>query len=320
MTDELNEATPIQEDDPPRPIPSTPVSLRTIATNRSSSRRPTGRREAAAKRGRRLNPLKHGLTARDTIIPALDGPHAEREFNRLRTALRRYYDSADPLVAFDVDELASLQWWKRRALRSLRSVVLKRLARTHAEASQAQRDVPVLAMADKGALATSPEAVQSLLGILEEIRREVEPLGGLSEPARAKLVANFPVVPGGFVELCFIYSALAALDAEPMTQPERPGGLPSAAHCKEVIIAVLQHEQDRLRGLKKTLEGHEAQQREVDALVTLRPETDDETILDYYARFQRQSDRIRDRLDRQRRQRRGEPLPPTLNLNVHGAA
>ena len=291
-----------------------------MAAKRPNAPRPTGLpRQQAARR----NPLKHGLTARDAVIPALDGPNAAREFGRLRTALRRDYDPADPLSDLDLDELAVLYWLRRRALRGLRGPVLKRLAaaeRARADqASQRQRDVTLLAMADKDALATSPESIQSLLDLLAEIRRDVETQGCLSEPSRAKLVNHFPVRPGGFVELCLTCTAVAALGRDLATPPERPGDLPSAEQCKAAILALLQDEHDRLHGLKATLEAQAARQRDLDDLMTLRPEQDDATIVDHYTRLQRQADRLRDRLDRQRGQRRGEPVPPTVHLRVQGA-
>ncbi len=320
MADENHESTPHCEDNPP--TASRPVSARQVAANRRNALRSTGPRTDAGKRAVRGNPLKHGLTARDAVIPALDGPEAARDFERLRTAMRRYYDAADPLSALDIDELAFLYWWRRRALRSLRSPVLKRLAAAERargdQASQRRGDVTLLALADKDALATSPEAIESLLAILAEIRLGVETLGCISEQARAMLVTHFPVRPGGFVGLCLTYAALAALGPDLATQPERPADLPTADQCTRAILALLQSEHDRLHALKDTLEAEAAQHRDLDDLMALRPAQDDEAILEFYVRFQRQADRLRDRLDRQRLQRRGEPVPPTLNLRVQG--
>ena len=315
MADEPNAGTPIHGVDPQLPTPSRPVSVRKVAANRRNAQHSTGPRTAAGKQAVQRNPLRHGLTARDAVIPDLDGPDAERDFERLRTALRRYYQPTDPLSDLDVDELAFLHWWRRRALRGLRGPVLKRLAaaeQTRADqASQRERDVSVLALVDKEALATSPDAIQSLLAILEEIRLEVDVLGVISERAREQLVAKFSVEPGGFVALCLTYTALAVLGPELVKEPERAGELPTAEQCKAAILALLHHQQERLHGLKETLEARAARHRELDQLVALRPEEDDERILEYYARFQRQTDRLRDRLDR-------HPVLPTLNVNLHG--
>jgi hypothetical protein len=320
MAEDDQETTPNREDDPA--TASRPASARQVAANRRNALRSTGPRTDAGKQAVRLNPLKHGLTARDAVIPALDGPNAARDFGRLRTALRRYYDSADPLSASDIDELVVLHWWRRRALRSLRSRVLKRLTaaeRARADqASQRRGDVTLLALADKNALATTPDTLESLLAILAEIRLGIETLGCLSEQSRAMLVNHFPARPGGFLELCLTYAALGALGPDLALQPEHPGDLPNAEQCTRAILALLRGEQDRLHGLKDALEAEAARHRELEDLLTLGPTQEDAAILEFYARFQRQADRLRDRLDHQRLQRRGGPVPPTLNLRVQG--
>jgi hypothetical protein len=173
-------------------------------------------------------------------------------------------------------------------------------------------------MADKDALATTPDTLESLLAILAEIRLGIETLGCLSEQSRAMLVNHFPARPGGFVEICLTYAALAALAPDLAAQAERPGALPNAEQCTRAILALIRREQDRLHGLKDALEAEAARHRELDDLLTLGPTQDDAAILDFYARFQRQADRVRDRLDHQRLQRRGEPVPPTLDLRVQG--
>jgi hypothetical protein len=178
--------------------------------------------------------------------------------------------------------------------------------------------VTLLAMADKDALATTPDTLESLLAILAEIRLGVEALGCFSEQSRAMLLNHFPARPGGFVELCLTYAALGALSPDLALQPEHPEDLPSAEQCTRAILALLRDEQDRLHGVKNTLEAQAAQHREIEDLMTLGPTQDDVAILEFYERFQRQADRLRDRLDRERLQRCGEPVPPTLNLRMQG--
>jgi hypothetical protein len=94
--------------------------------------------------------------------------------------------------------------------------------------------------------------------------------------------------------------------------------VPSAAECTAAIINLFDRERDGLQALKGALEAEEAGQQDLERLDALRPEKDDEVTATHYTRWDRQSDRCRERLDRDLLRRRGESVPPTVNVKVHG--
>src|SRR6266849_1379428 len=69
---------------------STRISKRKLKANRRNAGRSTGPRTAAGKKRSRWNALRHGLTAKTTLLPGLERP---KEFRRL---LRGYIKTFKP--------------------------------------------------------------------------------------------------------------------------------------------------------------------------------------------------------------------------------
>ena len=93
------------------------VSPRKLAANRRNSSRSTGPRSASGKRRSAMNALKHGMFAKDLVLPELEGKHAADEF---RALLRALTSDLAPAGAFEfvlVEEIAACTWRMRRLLR-----------------------------------------------------------------------------------------------------------------------------------------------------------------------------------------------------------
>ncbi|MGC1677754.1 MAG: hypothetical protein WA740_09485 [Candidatus Binataceae bacterium] len=93
------------------------VSARKLAANRRNSSRSTGPRTARGKRRASLNALKHGMFAKELVLPALEGKNAAAEFRALLHALT---SDLAPRGAFElvlVEEIAVCTWRMRRLLR-----------------------------------------------------------------------------------------------------------------------------------------------------------------------------------------------------------
>ena len=93
------------------------VSPRKLAANRRNSSRSTGPRSASGKRRSAMNALKHGMFAKDLVLPALEGKHAAAEFRALLHALTSDLAPAGAFELILVEEIAACTWRMRRLLR-----------------------------------------------------------------------------------------------------------------------------------------------------------------------------------------------------------
>lgn len=93
------------------------VSPGKLAANRRNAGRSTGPRTPRGKRRSSLNALKHGMLAKDLVLPELEGKDAAAEFRALLHALT---DDLAPRGAFErllVEKIAVCTWRMRRLLR-----------------------------------------------------------------------------------------------------------------------------------------------------------------------------------------------------------
>ncbi len=93
------------------------VSPSKLAANRRNASRSTGPRTPRGKRRASLNALKHGMLAKDLVIPELEGKDAAAEFRALLHALT---NDLAPRGAFElllVEKIAVCTWRMRRLLR-----------------------------------------------------------------------------------------------------------------------------------------------------------------------------------------------------------
>jgi hypothetical protein len=93
------------------------VSTRKLAANRRNAARSTGPRSTRGKRRSSLNALKHGILAKDLVLPELEGKNAAAEFRALLHALT---SDLAPRGAFElllVEKIAVCTWRMRRLQR-----------------------------------------------------------------------------------------------------------------------------------------------------------------------------------------------------------
>ncbi len=90
------------------------ISKRKMEANRRNARNSTGPRTEAGKKKSRWNALKHGLTAKRTLLPGLESAKAYRE---LLEGYRRVFKPKGVLEESLVQELAACYQKKQRGFR-----------------------------------------------------------------------------------------------------------------------------------------------------------------------------------------------------------
>ena len=86
------------------------TSERQKKANQANARRSTGPMTPEGKRAVRLNGVRHGLLARDIVLPGED----EGDFERLRCAVHADFSPSGPVEAFLVDRVVNTLWRLRR--------------------------------------------------------------------------------------------------------------------------------------------------------------------------------------------------------------
>ncbi len=282
------------------------VSLKQRAANRRNARRSTGPRTVAGKRRARWNALKHGLLAAEAVIPAGDGRERRQQLELLHGQLRRDLRPANALEEMLVEKIAVCYWRLRRLLRYETGEIRKRLdtavwrpgeqpAGPHYSPADAIRQIFGLGPRDDDdplRLEESSAGIERLLGVLEQVRDELQTTGELSQPAREQLAEYFGEGPDSLGGRCLAHHQ----------EKELPSLLPT-----------LEEEQARLQQLLPEVEQREQMQREGHlARLSLPDKQAVERVVRYETNVERQLHRtLRElrRMQAERRQmaRRGAP-------------
>ncbi len=101
--------------------------------NRANATRSTGPRTDAGKEASRLNALKHGILAKDVVLPDED----EAEFARLKESLYTELQPVGELEALQADLAAGYAWRLRRAMNIEKGIFMREVYGKIAEKADA---------------------------------------------------------------------------------------------------------------------------------------------------------------------------------------
>lgn len=94
------------------------ISPRKLAANQENARRSTGPRTPEGKEKVRLNAVRHGLLAKEVIVPIGDEQDNRSKFERLWNDLWQHYAPVGPVEEMLVEMIAICYWRLRRATRA----------------------------------------------------------------------------------------------------------------------------------------------------------------------------------------------------------
>jgi hypothetical protein len=175
------------------------VSLKQLEANRRNARLSTGPKTIAGQRKVRWNALKHGLLAAEVVIPAGDGQENRRQFQLLLDQLRRDLQPQGTLEEMLVEKVAVCYWRQRRLLRYETGHIREdldtaRSQKAHWKLNAFDLDQGFSASGlpvNPGRFRNSSLGLQYLIEQLDEMRREVETTGSISEKTCERLVQLF---------------------------------------------------------------------------------------------------------------------------------
>lgn len=320
-----------------------PVSERRIQANRKNALRSTGPITERGKRTVSRNAIKHGFLAREVVITAGDGKENSEDFHELVEKLCEEYEPMGIVEESLVQTIATCWWRKARVIRAENGEIRNRLDSLVAERALQNSDKANFSLAlltsDLGLFsARNPgdngiptkerwSAIQNiqttlrehhsslahLSALLTSARSDVVSEGYISENIRQKIVPAFCFTDCFFTLICFC-SGPPTTKAETTPSPEVRA---EEDRRRAVVVALIDDQLEKIR----QFEGYATQREKlaVDAEArsfSLPADDSAEKLLRYEAHLDRQLYRAMDQLERLQRQRRGETVPPPLNINL----
>jgi len=264
------------------------ISDRKLKANRENAQKSTGPKTPRGKSYRRMNSLKHGFLARDLFSDSDLQTERPTEYLDLYTNLRKELRPEGPSEEAAVEQIAACLWRRRRLWRfenaemlSATSDVFIRAQGTGVNAFPEDEPIVKLLHTAKKELEINRQVSKELMEKILAHKRAAEIWPMFEEMARRALrEANFQADDAQLVAIQTVIFAIRYFEI-----------------CPREVRAV----------------------RRVDVEQEAIPNTDAlDKIVRYSGMVERELHRGYERLERLQRRRKGEPVLPSLNVNVAG--
>ena len=284
------------------------------AANRRNSRRSTGPRTREGKARSRLNALKHGLLAHETLAQGLCIRESADDLHRLRRQFFEHCAPVGPIEEMLVEQIVACHWRKRRVLRaesgevalSVDGGIMKRV-----QMAASRRALWDLGRGERGEsrLKQSTAGLDYMMETLQDVRTVVQGTGGLDKPTQARVLDVFGVEWHG------VTATLRGMERWRRLNPRRVEKATLRAEYQqevEAYVAERLEEYGYRRQVVEATEAMEATERErADAL------PDAATLLKiqrYEGALDRQLFRLLQQLDHWQQRRLKDQLPAPVKL------
>lgn len=283
--------------------------------NLAVSRRATGPRTLRGKKRSRFNALKHGVFSKFVL---LDG-ESQAEYISLTNGLQDQFQPLEKLESVSVENLAIQLWRLRRCFKAESAEISERIfsmetrirTKQADEALQLSRD----AMTSNGLVAhdDNPFVAKEILDTLETLRQVFT--GG-------KIGDCIPIIHklyGANIHGKTPDPSRQGFDryVEVLKLSKKQGDQSIVSQMTSIMIEMIDGEIERFSKLKDLLEGADRKKlvfKKLAAVIPSRGASD--RLLSYETHLNREIDRILNRLERLQRMRKGQPLPPQLDVSI----
>ena len=291
------------------------TSAAKIEANRKNAFKSTGPKTPAGKQKSKHNALKYGILSKELIIQAGDGKENETEFTSL---MDRLWDDLQPRGALEemsVERIAMCYWRLRRAARAEVGEIRQELDTltwdaTMQEINQFHHEKRWASILDESRekLRQSCVGAEYLIGVLEQVKEQVERDGYVSDDSLATLMSHFGKENDSLTYWCGLFSKMATEGHERVADDsEKRGGTLPPEQCKAAILSFLDTEKQRLVKGKEIFDENTNLHMESKALSLEVPAAADK-ILRYETTIERQMYRAIGELERVQDRRKDEIL------------
>ena len=301
------------------------TSPQKIASNRKNAKKSTGPKSRRGKQIVKRNALKHGLLSRDVVIQTGDGKENSAEFNTLITQLAAQFQPEGVLEEILVERIAVCYWRLRRVLKCETGEIRKQLdsavwrwAFNAADQFRQTKEFGALGIG-REKLSRSSMGVKYLQVVLENVKTGIEEMGRLTEYDTKHLTEAYGLDDGSLTHTLMVLDhMITSQSSKDGCESEEDCELSEPDHLKAAMMRFVNLEIDRLKGMEQELGKIEDMDLEAQMLADqLPPKQVVEKILRYETTIERQLYRAIDQLERLQRSRRGETVPPPINIQLN---
>jgi len=295
---------------------SGPATEGSVAGSSALSRRATGPRTKLGKKRSSQNSLKHRIFSRAAILE----DERWEQLDSLLQGLRQDLQPVGMLENMLVDKLASITWRHRRMLLAEKAEI--RLGKWHnlltEERKKQQREEAVILFGSlerpgPGLISReeNPLIRQRIVQFLESLISLIKYRG--FDPNYDMWILKVVFGESTQSEVLVTYSALSDPNIAKRTALSPDGLKAEFIEFLEKYIAIEKNQPD-------FDEWKDAQRSRLEILCSQVPEAPRlERLLRYEASLDRAFDRTLNQLERLQRMRKGQPVPPPINVNVAGS-
>lgn len=300
------------------------ISSAKAVANRKNAKKSTGPKTKKGKEVVKWNALKHGLLAQEVVIRVGEGEESEGEFRQLFERLNQEHKPVGVLEEILVERIAVCYWRLRRVIQCETGEIRKRLDSASVNyvirsANQARLERQfALPGAKYVELQKSGVGLQRLLIELQDIRGEIESEGKLSDLSQEKLMDLYGSEEDGLAHTVLLYEFMANEGEQAADDPDTEGEeKPNPDNCRNAMLKVIDMELARVQKMKKAMDGRDEFELDSENLALRLPPKDIvDKILRYETTLERQLYRAIDQLERLQRARKGDAVPPPINVQV----
>jgi hypothetical protein len=290
------------------------------------------------------NAIKHGFLAREVVITAGDGEESLEEFHDLVGQLCEYYEPVGVVEELLVQTIATCWWRKARVIRAENGEIRKSLdtlavdrklrnsdkanldlalsdmelnlfsVKNQADQQVSTRDRWSAIQVAQSDLWRHHSSLAYLSAVLKTAKSEIVSDGYISERIQKKIGSAF-----GLWDWVFALTCLCAGPPEAKME-DRPSEKIVDQQIDEkraAVVALIDEHLERISLFERYATERESIALDAEARSFSSPPADaTDKLLRYEAHLDRQLYRAMDQLERLQRQRRGENVPPPLNINL----
>jgi len=327
---------------------SKPTSHKKIEANRRNALHSTGPKTERGKLTVSRNAIKHGLLSRQAVITRGNGAEDPEEFAQLLAAFREDLQPVGINEELLVEKIATSYWRQARVLRCEVGETRKRLnnvvvPNAFLKSNEANRDIALLQMFEMGMLSERdttdqklstrerfeatqklqsdlrmhPLGIAYLRNILASVKAEIQEKRKLSEKLLDTLECTIGYCDNALMLACRLLTRSEEHDEK--GGASGPSTAQNSVAQREFAIRLLDRQLEALDVFDEWAK--ENQLRELDAQLrslALPDEAATDKVLRYETHLDRQLYRAMDQLERLQRRRKGENVPPPLNVNWGG--
>ena len=279
-----------------------------------SSRKSTGPRTTQGKQRSKYNALKHGILSKKLLLKN----ESWAEFESLWNGLSEDFQIQGTLATELLMDLVMIRWKKRRLRRAQNAEIAEKVEFLEINRIMAQKaeawNSEQLGGAFGGLLKPGCNifALRKGIEILKRIRRFVEARGFNVENDRPLFRRLYGTdADGGVFHLYLLLAANSNLVPEDGTQNADPD------KSKKLMVEALDEEIENLTELENAVVEMERKRRKhsVDQAMVLS-QVAMERHIRYETHLNRDEDRILSQIERLERMQRGQPVPPTIKVEL----